>query len=204
MASAEKAKRLAGNRAAARGKTVSAQEQAAIDAAQAAKPKDLDDPKTQFAILNPETIAYTLDLASGPRPMEIKTVFSVTDIQKRRVYENIEAYRSLVIVEMSRFNRDARAGMVDSAWVAKNAQYIDVAMALPHVRELARSVIASIARFADTGEGMPHADESDFVDVEQIAEGMPRVQLAALSLHILRIATAQVSNQKNAAAAKRA
>jgi len=202
MASAEKAKRLAGNRAAARGKAVSADEQAAIAKADASRPKDLDDPKTQFAILNPETLAYTLDLPGGPRPIEIKTVFSVADIQKRRVFENIEAYRSLVVTEVSRFNRDARAGVVDYGFASSHPEYIDAAMALSHVRDFARSLVSQISRYADLPDG---ADA--YVSPEDLARGMPGIQLAALSILILqraRQAAEQAANSKNVEAAKRA
>lgn len=183
---------------------MSQEEKAAIEAASAERPRDLSDPNTQFRILNPETIGFTLDLPDGKRPIEIKLVFSLADIYKRRVFENIEACRTLIVTEIARFNRDGRPGIVDGAWIAANSQYIDVAMSLSHVRELARTVVASIATFADTGDGSSHAGESAYVSPDDLVVGMPGVQLSAITVQVIDIALKQVANQKNAAAAKRA
>jgi len=120
-------------------------------------------------------------MPSGPREIEITIPQPRESPEQRRAHENIEAYRSLVLIELSRCNPRAVSGYLDVAFISKNSEFIDVAMTIPHVSALARTMISQIARCVDKKSG-----GDDFVSPGELAAGIDDVDLAGLSLYVLQ------------------
>jgi hypothetical protein len=163
--------------------------------------RDLSDPATQWRILNPETLQYTLDLEDDPRVIEIRTVFTLADEMNRRIYENIESWRSLLVVEMWRFNSDAPPRSApDGKWISEHTEYLDAAMMRAPVRKLAREIVASLARFVDDDPDRA----AQRVTSDHIELGMEQGQLGAAMLLLIQTATRAYEARKKARAAKAA
>ena len=192
---------MAKNRAATRGTTVSADVQKLATTSQKDVPKDLADAGTQWKILNPETLRYELQLEGDPRVIEIKTIFTLADEMNRRVYENIEAFRQLLGIEIMRYNPDFRSGSrVDWTWINEHKEYFDPALMLSHVRARARQILASISSFVDEDE----ARAAQRVTEHHLELGMDQIQLAAAMLFVNNAAFQQIETRKKASAAKAA
>ena len=176
----------------------------ASDAAPAKKPaRDLSDPKTQWSILNPIPLRYTLDLEGGRRPIEVRTEFTLRDEMQRRIGENIESWRALLGIEMMRFNPDAVPGSpVDWAWVNVHREYLDPALMLAHIRDRSRAIIASLATFADVDDDDPTRNAKRKVTPAHIEAGMSQADLAAAILMVNLAAFTASEERKKARTAE--
>jgi hypothetical protein len=171
----------------------------------ASKPKpskNLADPKEQFRILQGgDALGYTLALDEGDVEIEVRTTFTIADELHRRVMENLEAFRTLLGIEMSAYNPAHRPGdQPDWVWIATHTEYLDAAMRVSHVRQRAREIVSRLSRFvvADPDPKNPPPR----VTPAHLEEGMAQTQLGAAIMFLLK--NAQETLEARADALKKA
>ena len=168
------------SRARTRGKSIDPVTAAAADQAAAErKAADLDDADTQWKILNPETMEYTLRLPSGERPILIPMKFTWHDMHTRRIGEEIGAFATIFQAEV----RKVRERFPDDAF----------AIALMRVREDAREMLAEVSSYV--------TDDTDArvsrPSVAELSEGMAPGDETAIAMRLVDARIEEVNRLKN-------
>jgi hypothetical protein len=140
---------------------------------------EYDDPKRQWEILNPETLRYPLLVGGVERTIEVKTEFSINDLFRRRVMDDLGAFSKLVFAELAQLN----PGHGSFEWVSRDLQYIDIALTGGVVSDRARRILVQMARYVDpfvVGQTL-HERPS----IEDVALGMAEADLVSFGLYLL-------------------
>jgi hypothetical protein len=167
-------------------------------AASVGKP-DLNDPTTQFRILSPEEMRYTLEMPDGElREIAIRTEFTMRDIHELRIFDALDSFAKLVTYEIAQVDGIIAGRVSRERW----GQRLEVAMARPNVREEARRIIAMLARFVEPFEQtIPGAEkpvERTAPTLDEVAFGIDPTQMLAVSLFLVNRLNAEVERRKNA------
>lgn len=167
---------------------------------------DLDNAQRQFEILNPALLHYDLVLAReftdekivagkkvretvsdfGKRAITVPIEFTLGDILKRRVKDDLEAFARLTVVEIGRV---LPTGMKLSEAFEGASGYVEIGLMKSNVRELLRHLISAIASFDDD-----HTSPT----IEQIADGMAPEDFMVVGVMLMNRAFEDIAKRKNA------
>lgn len=177
---------------------------------------ELHSPQRQWEILNPKVLKYELLLSrlveeeiideDGRKvrstirewfttPIHIATEFTIGDITKRRIYDELEAYALAVGAEVRAIKPEF---LVHEFILPENTQFIEAAT-VRH-REMLRALIAKVASYPNDDPSAPVRRPN----VDEIALGLTDVDLYVIGMSFLALLIKTREDRKKEQAAARA